>query len=317
MLLLLIRQRKNSDPVRLSAQNLQNSSTIQTQLPHQNAIKPRLAFSPEVAGTARAKLFQNDNPPTVSMNGQDQPSSSYSVSFSHLTRSIRRETTYLTDAKQDGAFRVLIVDDDLIAKKFSSPERALKRHASRFEVYHDYVDGLKSIKAAPPDVVFLGDSINDVSGLTWLRKFNLAAPKVPIVLVSRSITPQAVMRAIHSGARGYLMKPLNRRKLTDAIERCLEGWPILCRQAQGALFQALRPHGGVNRLRLTAREEDVLMFLSRKLSNKEIASALAVGTGTVHSYLTHIYRKLGAHTRREAVAKFFRQLPSTDESLCE
>ena len=55
---------------------------------------------------------------------------------------------------------------------------------------------------------------------------------------------------------------------------------------------------------LSAREEEVLILLSKGYSNKEIASQLAIGTETVGSHLKHIYEKMRVRSRAEAVARY-------------
>ena len=57
-------------------------------------------------------------------------------------------------------------------------------------------------------------------------------------------------------------------------------------------------------VRLTTREEEVLILLSKGYANKEIASQLNIGTETVGSHLKHIYEKMHVRSRTEAVARY-------------
>lgn len=57
---------------------------------------------------------------------------------------------------------------------------------------------------------------------------------------------------------------------------------------------------------LTNREIDVLMLLQRRLSNKEVASRLGISAATVKTHTLNLYRKLGVHSRRQAVAEAVR-----------
>ena len=57
-------------------------------------------------------------------------------------------------------------------------------------------------------------------------------------------------------------------------------------------------------MRLSAREEQVLILLSKGYSNKEIASQMVIGTETVGSHLKHIYEKMHVRSRAEAVARY-------------
>ena len=54
---------------------------------------------------------------------------------------------------------------------------------------------------------------------------------------------------------------------------------------------------------LTKREQEILLLLTDKLSNLEIATRLYISTGTVKRHTNSLYSKLGVHNRRDAVAK--------------
>ena len=57
-------------------------------------------------------------------------------------------------------------------------------------------------------------------------------------------------------------------------------------------------------LSLTAREEEILLLLTRGYSNKEIADRINLSTETVRSHLKHIYEKMHVRSRAEAVARY-------------
>ena len=65
-------------------------------------------------------------------------------------------------------------------------------------------------------------------------------------------------------------------------------------------LQTHAPH----RASLTSREQEVIALLAQKKTDKEVANALGVAPGTVHSHLTDIFRKLEAKNRAQAVAKY-------------
>ena len=62
---------------------------------------------------------------------------------------------------------------------------------------------------------------------------------------------------------------------------------------------------------LSAREEEVLVLLSRGYSNKEIAEGLGLSVDTVRSHLKHIYEKMHVRSRTEAVARYVSANPGT------
>ena len=80
---------------------------------------------------------------------------------------------------------------------------------------------------------------------------------------------------------------------------------MLCRQAERALMDFLHRAGAMSSPQgLTRREREVVGCLAENLSNKEIAVRLGVSTETVHVHLEHLFRKLGAHDRKQAVRRF-------------
>jgi ATP/maltotriose-dependent transcriptional regulator MalT len=92
-------------------------------------------------------------------------------------------------------------------------------------------------------------------------------------------------------------------ELSARMARFTDGMTAM-RARQGAIQAALRERlaEGVHEEQLTSRELDVLLLLQAALSVREIASALYLSTNTVKTHVQAVYRKLGAHSRQEAVA---------------
>ena len=91
------------------------------------------------------------------------------------------------------------------------------------------------------------------------------------------------------------------RRVLTAFEK--GGAPAPIKSAQ--VPRAVPPSAGdrIDPDALTNRERDILELLRQRLQNKEIADRLCISTHTVNDHLKHIYRKLGAKNRRQAVAR--------------
>lgn len=102
---------------------------------------------------------------------------------------------------------------------------------------------------------------------------------------------------------GQLLEPLDGafasgRLLVDEAPRALR------RYCQGLFSPAAGQIDASIRSALTQRERQILTCLQRGLHDKEIAAELGISPLTVHTHLKHIFEKLGAHTRTEAVVKY-------------
>jgi len=102
------------------------------------------------------------------------------------------------------------------------------------------------------------------------------------------------------------------REFTAHVERLVAAFGApsdsSAREAEAESVQTGRREGrqpadGGNHKSLTNRELDVLELLARRLQNKEIAARLGISSQTVNSHLKHVYQKLGAHGRRDAVER--------------
>jgi len=140
---------------------------------------------------------------------------------------------------------------------------------------------------------------NGFTGLVYLRGQN---PGMPVVVVSGSEEPRVMRRAIDYGASGFIPKSSPLDVISEAIVAVLEGevW----------LPQDMSEGGGVAEddaafaaklTSLTPQQFRVLMMLTEGLLNKQIAYELNVSEATIKAHVTAILRKLGVHSRTQAV----------------
>jgi two-component system NarL family response regulator len=116
------------------------------------------------------------------------------------------------------------------------------------------------------------------------------------MILTHNDTEAKICHALEQGARGYLLLGCSLKDLMDGL-RSVHGGGI----ALGPLV-AIRITDSMKQQALTRREEDILAQIMLGLSNKRIASKLAVAVGTVKTHVKSILRKLDAASRTEAAA---------------
>ncbi|MEV6494101.1 response regulator transcription factor, partial [Actinoplanes sp. NPDC051633] len=115
--------------------------------------------------------------------------------------------------------------------------------------------------------------------------------------------------AVRAGARGYLTKDAGGERIHEALRQVVDDHAVIDPAVQRHLVDAIAgeptPRPGLP-AGLTPREAEVLSLMAGGLSNAEIASRLTVSEATVKSHVNHLFAKIGARDRAQAVAYAFR-----------
>lgn len=201
--------------------------------------------------------------------------------------------------------RVLLVDDHTL---FRSGIRSLLARQPGFEVVGEAGDGLEGVKRAKslqPDVVLLDLHMRGTSGLEAVRLIVEEVPGTQVLLLTVSEDAEDLLEALRGGASGYLLKNIETEALVDAIRRAADGESVISPQMTGKLVQGVRrpppeARPPAEKERLSPREREIMAFLARGESNKEIARALDLAESTVKIHVQGILRKLGLSSRVQA-----------------
>jgi two-component system nitrate/nitrite response regulator NarL len=140
------------------------------------------------------------------------------------------------------------------------------------------------------------------SGVDRTELLSRAGERTRVVMITSSPKPAEIYDALEDGVAGYMAKDCPARELCDATAAVARGEEILGASVQAALASEIRLRAAAPRDFLTEREREVLVLIAGGLSAPEIGRRLTIGTATVKTHLSHIYERLGAADRAEAVA---------------
>lgn len=154
----------------------------------------------------------------------------------------------------------------------------------------------KFVAECRPDVVLLDVRMPDVDGIAALSEILSSAPQTKVIMLTTSDTEEDVYRALSLGAKGYILKETEPNVLLDSIRAVASGG-MCVPDAIRRIYEARASEKG-----LTAREREILLYISKGFSNDEIGKQLGISANTVKAHVASILSTLGAGDRAESVA---------------
>ncbi|WAL41011.1 response regulator transcription factor [Brevibacterium sp. BRM-1] len=198
---------------------------------------------------------------------------------------------------------VLLVDDHPVVR---AGLRAVLEASDRVRVAAEASSGAQAQEAlaapAPDgagfDLVVMDIQMPDGDGIATTAAIR-TADGPPVLILTTFETDRLVIDAISAGAAGYILKDAPADELIAAVERAAAGGRAMSATVTERLARRLSNPA----VALSRRELEILEAAATGESNREIAASLFISQATVKTHLVHVFDKLGAATRTEAVAK--------------
>lgn len=206
--------------------------------------------------------------------------------------------------KSRDRIRILLADDHHIVR---AGVRQLLESASDLQVIAEAGDGEEAqtlIQQHRPDVAVLDIQMPKASGIAVTRWVRAHLPEVGVLILTAYDDDPYVMAVLQAGANGYVLKTGQADELIQAVRDVHEGKsaldPNITRKLTSNIFK--RPEKKIVQP-LTERELDVLRLAAKGYTNKAIGLQLNISDRTVQGHLAHIFAKLQAGSRTEAVMR--------------
>jgi DNA-binding NarL/FixJ family response regulator len=208
----------------------------------------------------------------------------------------------------DGAaVSVVIADDQRMVREGIQLMLSLVGDVEVVALAADGEEAVAAVAEHDPDVVLMDLSMPVCDGVTATRRIRAAHPRTQVVVLTTFAEDDEVLSALRAGARGYLTKDAGAEEVTRAISRVAAGHADLDPGVQRRLLDMLPSFAQPSTAEpLTDREIDVLRLIGAGLSNGEIAVQLRVSESTVKTHVNHVFAKIKARDRAQAVTYAFR-----------
>jgi two-component system response regulator DevR len=197
------------------------------------------------------------------------------------------------------AVRVLLVDDHEVVRRglrdLLDGERDIEVVAEAGSV----AEALVRAGHDRPDVAVVDMRLPDGDGVSLCERLR-AAGELPRCLVLTAFDDEeALVRAIHAGVAGYLLKQVRGQDLVQAVREVAAGRSLLDPVTTARVLDRMRRPDET--AALTDQERRVLELVGEGLTNRQIAERLFLAEKTVKNYVTSVLAKLGMQRRTQAV----------------
>jgi two-component system, NarL family, response regulator NreC len=200
--------------------------------------------------------------------------------------------------------RILLADDHTIVRKGL---RMLLESNEGFHVVAEAADGRAAVALAEqhqPDIVVMDVAMPVLNGIEAARQICSSGAQSAIVFLSMHSDEGYVLKALKSGAKGYLVKDSAEHDLINAVKTVSEGKaffsPAISKMLVEDYVRQMREQKVEDSYDLlTTREREVLQLLAEGRSNKEVATFLDLSLHTVETHRGHIMQKLNLHNGAE------------------
>lgn len=203
--------------------------------------------------------------------------------------------------------RVIVIEDDQRLREYAIAALA---GADEIEVVGEagtLADGLELVGLLP-DLVLLDLGLPDGSGIAVIDAVRAKKPDCRILVFTVFEDRASVLGTLKAGADGYILKDTTAQMVLGHVRAVMAGETPISARAAGHLLTLVRddappatPAQAKSVPHLSPRERELLEYLARGLSRKEVARLMEFSPYTVAEYMQGIYRKLQVRSRGEAV----------------
>src|SRR5699024_7187619 len=175
-----------------------------------------------------------------------------------------------------------------------------------FEVVALVSDGQEAVSycmSHPVDIALLDVRMPVMDGVAATKEISEQTDVKPVILTTFD-NDEYILGAIRNGAKGYLLKNNDPNRIRDALKSVYYGTSIIQDEMLEKLKSSLTAEEGAHLPQMdvtgfTEREQEIMSYIAKGYSNKEIASHMYISVGTIANHITAILQKTGLQHRTQ------------------
>lgn len=204
--------------------------------------------------------------------------------------------------------RIIIIDDDHFV---CTSLKTILQSDNEIEVVATGTDGEQAItlyEELQPDILLMDIQMKGLSGLDAGEQILRKNPNAQILFLTTFSDNEYIIRALHIGAKGYLIKQ-NIETIAPALKAVLAGQSVFGSEIVSKLPFLIHEEKNtrIQNPDINDRENEIICLVAKGLSNKEIADTLYLSEGTIRNYLSTILDKLGLRDRTQLAVYYYKQ----------
>lgn len=201
---------------------------------------------------------------------------------------------------------IIIVDDDFLV---TTALKTILEASGKVTVLATGTDGKDAVSLYQkhhPDIVLTDIQMKSKSGLEATEDILKENPNAKILLLTTFSDDEYIIKALKLGAKGYLLKT-NYESILPALEAVESGQTVFGTEIISKIPDLLHtpPEFDYASYQITEKEFSIITLVAQGYSNKEIASSLFLGEGTVRNYLSTILDKLNLRDRTQLAVFYY------------
>jgi DNA-binding NarL/FixJ family response regulator len=207
-----------------------------------------------------------------------------------------------TSAEASSRKRVFLVDDHPLVREGLANLINQEDDLMVCGEAEDSAEAVSGIDKTHPDVALIDISLKNESGLELVKTLQSKFPLVALIVLSMHDEALYAERALHAGARGYVMKRETTKSVLTAIRRVLAGDAYLSERVVTAMARRMgssRKAAASPVERLSDRELEIFRLLGQGRTTSQIAEDLHLSLKTVQAYCARAKEKFGVHSLGE------------------